>query len=155
MSTRPINKMTERSEEFREVPIIPSDENPFLIEHVRDYLEALGARVNIQKGGYGRKANLLATFGYDGEGTRDLWTSTQVVAAEGQVCGSDSSTMKERDVRLYGRETGDLEGLLACAMATAREIASLQLTKPLHLAFTYDERRGSNKMPTLSRVWWE
>ncbi|MUZ75497.1 acetylornithine deacetylase [Agrobacterium vitis] len=142
MPSRLIDETKEILEKLIAFPTISSNSNLTLIDYVSDYLEALGARIFLQKSECGQKANLFATFGPESEGGIVLSGHTDVVPVEGQDWTSDPFTMVERDGRLYGRGTCDMKGFLACCMVTAREIASLPLIRPLHLAFTYDEEVG-------------
>ena len=55
---------------------------------------------------------------------------------------SDPFEMDQRDGRLYGRGTCDMKGFIAAAVAKAAKFAALDLIRPLHFAFTYEEEVG-------------
>ena len=113
-----------------------------LIAYIEDYLSALGARVSVQSDASGTKANLMATLGPEGDGGIVLSGHTDVVPVADQTWQSDPFTLEERDGRLYGRGTCDMKGFIAAAMAMAEDYAALDLRRPVHFAFTYDEEVG-------------
>ncbi|RWK71849.1 MAG: M20/M25/M40 family metallo-hydrolase [Mesorhizobium sp.] len=154
MSSRLIHEPKEIPGKLIACATIPSGSSLTMIDYISDYLEALGARIFIQKSDCGQTASLFATFGPEEQGGLVPSGHTDVVAVEGQDWASDPLTMVEREGHLYGRGTCDMKGLVACSMATAREVASLHLTRPLHLVFTYNEEVGPSMLPALSRVWW-
>jgi acetylornithine deacetylase len=123
-------------------PTISADPNTELINHVADRLERFGARVRITHGAGGGKANIFASLGPEAADGVILSGHTDVVPVEGQDWHSDPFVLTERDGRLYGRGTCDMKGFIAAALAMAPSIARLDLKRPLHFAFTYDEEVG-------------
>ena len=57
--------------------------------------------------------------------------------------------LTRRGDNLYGRGAVDMKGFLACAMASVPVFQAAGLTRPIHLAFTYDEEIGGLGMPVL------
>ncbi len=124
------------------------DSNCDLIDCVADEIRKHGVEPLIlsnEEGAEVRKANLFATFPAQ-DGTRDggvvLSGHTDVVPVDGQDWDSDPFTVQERDGRLYGRGTADMKGYLGVILAKLERISQAKLSKPLHLAFSYDEEVG-------------
>ncbi len=113
-----------------------------LIDAVADYLSGHGAAVRKVADETGTKANLFATFGPSEPGGIVLSGHSDVVPVEGQPWTSDPFRMVERDGRLYGRGTTDMKGFIGCAVALAPEIAAAPLSRPIHIALSYDEEVG-------------
>jgi acetylornithine deacetylase len=72
-----------------------------------------------------------------------------VVPAAEPTWTSDPFIQRRDGERLYGRGTSDMKGFLACALAALPAIASSPLSRPLHLAFSYDEEAGCRGVPHL------
>ena len=123
-------------------PTVSSDSNLDLISWAADRLRMLGAEVEIAMDGTGHKANLFATFGPEADGGVVLSGHTDVVPVDGQDWATDPFRMEARDGRLYGRGTCDMKGFIACVMAMAPEMARWDLSRPVHIALTYDEEVG-------------
>lgn len=113
-----------------------------LMEYIRDYLSGHGIAARLIPNEDGRKANLFATIGPAGDGGVILSGHTDVVPVTGQDWHSDPFRLSERDGRLYGRGTADMKGFIACVLAMVPEFLGAGLTRPLHLAFSYDEEIG-------------
>src|SRR5437870_5831121 len=79
------------------------DSNLALIQDVEALLGPLGVAATRVPSGDGRKANLYATLGAQGEGGIVLSGHTDVVPVDGQDWTSDPFTLTERGGRLYGR----------------------------------------------------
>ena len=122
-------------------PTVSADSNLELITYAAALLSGLGARLSISHDQTGAKANLFATLG-EGDNGIVLSGHTDVVPVEGQPWTSDPFAMEERGGRLYGRGTCDMKGFIACVLAMAPRFAELDLKRPLHFAFTYDEEIG-------------
>ena len=122
-------------------PTISSDGNADCIAWIEAYLSGLGARCKITSDTPG-KANIFATIGPDVDGGLILSGHTDVVPVAGQKWSSDPFTMRRAEDRVFGRGACDMKGFVAAAMAMAGHYASLDMKKPVHFAFTYDEEVG-------------
>ena len=125
-----------------EMPTISTDSNLSAITFLQDYLQELGAKVEVTKDATGSKANIFATLGPDIDGGIVLSGHTDVVPVAGQEWSSDPFILRQQDGKLFGRGTCDMKGFIACSLAYAAEIKPENLKKPLHFAFTYDEETG-------------
>jgi len=126
--------------------------NLALIEWVEAYLAQLNIPSRRVPNADGTKSNLLATIGPAVEGGVVLSGHTDVVPVDGQPWSTDPFVLTERDGRLYGRGTCDMKGFLALALAAAPDLAAATLSKPLHLAFSYDEEVGCLGAPDMIAV---
>jgi len=113
-----------------------------LIAWVETYLDGHGVPHRRVSNLEGTKANLMATIGPDVEGGVVLSGHTDVVPVDGQPWSTDPFTLVERDGRLYGRGTCDMKGFLALALAAVPELVAARPSRPIHLAFSYDEEIG-------------
>lgn len=123
-----------------------------LIQWVEAYLADLGVPSRRVPSADGMKSNLMAMIGPAVEGGIVLSGHTDVVPVDGQPWSSDPWTLTERDGRLYGRGTCDMKGFLALALAAAPDLAKATLSKPVHLAFSYDEEVGCLGAPDMIDV---
>jgi acetylornithine deacetylase len=123
--------------------------NLALIEWVEAYLSDLGVASKRVPNHDGTKSNLLATIGPNLAGGVVLSGHTDVVPVDGQAWSSDPWTLTERDGRLYGRGTCDMKGFSALALAAAPLMIERGLTRPVHLALSYDEEVGCLGAPDL------
>jgi acetylornithine deacetylase len=121
-----------------------------LIAWVEAYLADLGVASRRIANADGSKANLLAAIGPAVEGGVVLSGHTDVVPVDGQPWTSDPFTLTPKDDgRLYGRGTCDMKGFLALALAAAPELLARPLSRPVHLAFSYDEEIGCLGAPDM------
>ena len=120
-----------------------------LIEFVRDYLEGHGVASTLFFSPERDKANLFATIGPREDGGIALSGHTDCVPVADQDWTSDPFTLTERDGRLYGRGSADMKGFIACCLAKVPKILEAPLTKPIHLAFSYDEELGCEGVTSL------
>lgn len=123
-----------------------------LIAWVEAYLAHLGVPSRRVPNADGTKSNLMATIGPAVEGGIVLSGHTDVVPVDGQPWSSDPWTLTERNGRLYGRGTCDMKGFLALALAAAPDLARATLSRPVHLAFSYDEEVGCLGAPDMIEV---
>lgn len=113
-----------------------------LIDWVAGYLKSRGVDSTLSHDDDGRKANLFATLGPEEDGGVVLSGHTDVVPVDGQPWDGDPFTVVEKEGRLYGRGTCDMKSFLAVGLALVPEFLGRGLTKPIHLAFSYDEEVG-------------
>lgn len=113
-----------------------------LIRYVAELLTGSGIECRVVEGPNGENANLYAKVGPDGGGGVMLSGHTDVVPVAGQNWTVDPFRMTARDGKYYGRGTTDMKGFVACAVRAMLLSADRPLTKPLHLALSYDEEIG-------------
>lgn len=123
-----------------------------LIEWVEAYLDDLGVPHRRVPNADGSKTNLLATIGPGEPGGVVLSGHTDVVPVDGQPWTTDPFTVVQKGERLYGRGTCDMKGFLALALAAAPELAAARLSRPVHLALSYDEEIGCLGAPHMIDV---
>ena len=118
-----------------------------LIAWVEDYLEQHGVASTRVVNDDASKANLYATVGPMREGGIILSGHSDVVPVDGQDWHSDPWIVTERNGLLHGRGTCDMKGFLALALAAVPLFKDG--TKPVHLAFSYDEEVGCLGAPAM------
>ena len=118
------------------------DSNLALIEWVEGYLSDRGVASKRVPNAEGTKANLYATVGPNVDGGVVLSGHTDVVPVDGQPWSSDPFTLIERDGRLQGRGTCDMKGFIALALAIVPDLLAARVSRPIHLALSYDEEVG-------------
>ncbi len=123
-------------------PTVSQDSNLDMIDYLAARLEASGARVEVMQDAAGRKANLFATIGPEGDGGIVLSGHSDVVPVADQVWATDPFALHEADGLLYGRGACDMKGFIAAAVAMAPIFAQRMGGRPLHFSFTYDEETG-------------
>jgi acetylornithine deacetylase len=78
---------------------------------------------------------------------------TDVVPVDGQPWTTDPFKLTAKDDgRIYGRGTCDMKGFLALALAAVPDLVAARGTRPVHLAFSYDEEIGCLGAPDLIAV---
>ncbi len=123
-----------------------------LIETVRDELRSRGIESTLTYGRDGKWANLFATLpAHDGATNGGIVLSghTDVVPVDGQKWDSDPFKPEVRDGLLYGRGTCDMKGFIGAALALVPEMQRVKLSKPLHLALSFDEEVGCAGAPLM------
>ncbi len=98
------------------------------------------------------KANLLATIpGHNGrlDGGIILSGHTDVVPVDGQTWEQDPFQATVKDERVYGRGSCDMKGFIAVVMSLIPRLKDMNLTFPVHFAFSYDEEIGCLGAPNL------
>lgn len=122
---------------------VSSDSNLEMIAYINHRLDKIRARTTLTLNETGNKANLFATLGPpDADGGIILSGHTDVVPVEGQDWSSDPFTATLRNRRIYGRGACDMKGFIAATLAFAPYFQELELKRPIHLAFSYDEEVG-------------
>lgn len=123
-------------------PTVSRDGNLDLIRYVAGLLSAKGIESRLYPGETGDRASLFATIGPDLPGGIVLSGHTDVVPVEGQAWSSDPFRLVERDGRFHGRGAADMKGFVACAIDAVLSADAGRLSRPLHLALSYDEEIG-------------
>ena len=118
------------------------DSNLALIDFAQGLLEKAGARCRRTFDATGKKANLFATIGPDGDGGYVLSGHTDVVPVDGQDWSSNPFKPEVRDGLLFGRGACDMKGFVGVALSLAPQMAKARLTRPIHFALSYDEEVG-------------
>jgi acetylornithine deacetylase len=120
-----------------------SNSNLPLIEWVESHLKPLGFSLERIPDATGRKANLWATLGPAEVPGYVLSGHTDVVPTAGQAWTGNPYRLRREGGRLYGRGACDMKGFLAVCLAMAEELGQgAPLSRPVHLAFSYDEEVG-------------
>lgn len=113
-----------------------------LIAHIESYLAFLGIKSERILDETGQKASLWVTIGPEDRPGFVLSGHTDVVPVVGQDWSHDPFKLVERDGKLYGRGTTDMKGFVAVCLAMVPEMLEAKLTRPIHLAISYDEEIG-------------
>ncbi len=116
-----------------------------LVDFIRETLDAHGIAYDVVPDASGEKQALLATIpARDGSMTGGIAFSahTDVVPVDGQPWTREPFSLSASDGKVYGRGTTDMKGFVAVALKTVLDAAKADLSRPLHLAFSYDEEVG-------------
>lgn len=144
-----LDKTREILRELIAFPTVSADSNLEFIAWVNSRLDELGVRTFLTLAPAGDKANLFATIGPHVDGGVVLSGHTDVVPVAGQEWRSDPFQAVETEGRIHGRGTCDMKGFIACALAMARRFSETELSRPLHLALTFDEEVGCLGAPLM------
>ena len=136
--------------------------NLALIEYVQSYCEQLGLSVDLTFNDAKNKANLFVTVAAGGNANNSadiinhglvLSGHTDVVPVDGQAWTSEPFVATIRGDKLYGRGACDMKGFIACALTLLPKAVELsnsgQLSRPLHLALSFDEEVGCLGAPLI------
>ncbi len=128
-------------------PTISGRPNGDIVDYCRDYLDAHGIASSLSFDETGERGNLYATIGPEVDGGVVLSGHTDVVPVEGQAWSNDPFTLVRQDDRLYGRGSVDMKGFLACVLGSVPILVAMNLQRPVHIAFSFDEETGGFGMP--------
>ncbi|WP_081780625.1 acetylornithine deacetylase [Sulfitobacter sp. 20_GPM-1509m] len=120
-----------------------------LVAYIETYLKEFGIDSRRVPSACGEKASLFATVGPNIAGGVVLSGHTDVVPSAADEWLSDPFTLDVREGRAYGRGTTDMKGFLAVCLAAVPKMCAANLTKPIHLAFSYDEEPGCIAAPEM------
>ncbi|MGD9638758.1 MAG: acetylornithine deacetylase [Alphaproteobacteria bacterium] len=119
-----------------------SNSNLELIEYIKTFLTTLNIKNEVIYNDKKDKANIFATIGKSNQGGIVLSGHTDIVPTANQIWHSNPYTLTTKEKKLFGRGTADMKGFIACCLALAEKIHNKELSKPIHLAFSYDEELG-------------
>jgi acetylornithine deacetylase len=120
-----------------------------IIAFIEDYLRTYGVACETVPSPDGKKCNLLARIGPDAPGGVALSGHSDVVPVDGQSWDSDPFMLTEKGEKFFGRGTSDMKSFIAVCLAFVPELKKLKLSKPMYLAFSYDEEVGCLGVPHL------
>lgn len=120
-----------------------------LIDFVAGYLGDLGIESQKVFDETGQKASLHAVVGPMRDDGVVLSAHTDVVPVENQAWSSDPFTLRADKGRLYGRGTADMKGFAATVLAHVPAMLSAGLSRPIHIALSYDEEVGCLGAPPM------
>lgn len=132
-----------------EFPTVSADSNLALIDFIAGYLGDLGIAADVEPNAEGTKADLFATIGPMVEGGIVLSGHSDVVPVADQDWDGDPFAMTENAGRYWGRGTTDMKGFIATVLSLVPDFQKLDLKRPFHLAFSYDEELGCLGAPAL------
>jgi len=121
---------------------VSRNSNLQLIDAARAMLVGAGAKIRVTYDRERAKANLFATIGPEINGGLVLSGHTDVFPVDGQEWSSDPFSPVIRDKRLFGRGAADMKGFVGVALSLAPEFSALDLRRPIHFAFSFDEELG-------------
>ncbi|MCY6379375.1 acetylornithine deacetylase [Hoeflea prorocentri] len=139
-------RILERLVSFRS---IVGRSNLDIVEWVREFANSHGADVSIVPGPEGDRANLFISIGPRNVPGIVLSGHLDVVPAVEAGWEGDPFILRRKGERLYGRGTVDMKGFVACALAALANLRSKRLTRPVHIALSYDEEAGCKGVPHL------
>ncbi|MGI9463030.1 MAG: acetylornithine deacetylase [Aestuariivirgaceae bacterium] len=120
-----------------------------IVGYITDYLAGHGIDAALSFDEAGERANVFATIGPEIDGGVVLSGHTDVVPVEGQKWSTDPFSLTRNGNKLHGRGSVDMKGFLACVLGSVPSFKAANLSKPIHIAFSYDEETGGFGMPVL------
>jgi acetylornithine deacetylase len=130
-------------------PSVVGAPNGSIVSWIAEYCREHGATVEVLPGPEGDRCNLFATVGPRDKAGYILSGHMDVVPAGEADWTSNPFTLRSDGDRRHGCGTADMKGFLACALAALPELAASNLSRPVHLAFSYDEEAGCRGVPHL------
>uniref|UniRef100_A0A9E7ZJG0 Acetylornithine deacetylase n=1 Tax=Bosea sp. NBC_00436 TaxID=2969620 RepID=A0A9E7ZJG0_9HYPH len=130
-------------------PSVVGQPNAAIVGWIAQYLGDLGIEAQLLAGPEGDRVNLFATIGPRDIPGLVLSGHMDVVPAQESQWSADPFLLRTEEDKLFGRGTSDMKGFLAAALAIVPSLIALKLTRPIHLAFSYDEEAGCRGVPHL------
>lgn len=130
-------------------PTVVGQSNLDLMGFVQGYLEGHGISCRLLTGPEGDRANLFATIGDGGQPGYVLSGHVDVVPATEPEWRADPFVLRADGDRLTGRGACDMKGFVAAVLAAAPALAAMPLSRPIHIALSYDEEAGCRGVPHL------
>lgn len=131
-------------------PTVSRDSNLDCVDWIEDYLARHGVPSRRVWNEDRTKASIYANVGPGVAGGVALSGHTDVVPIDGQDWTSDPFVLTERDGKLYGRGATDMKGFDALALAAVPLALERGVSRPLQIAFSYDEEVGLLGAPPLA-----
>lgn len=144
-----LNEAIDVLERLVSFPTISARPNHDITGYIQDYLAGHSVESTLSYEVSGERANLFATIGPNVDGGVILNGHMDVVPVEGQTWRTDPFALTRDGDRLYGRGSVDMKGFLACVLASVPIFKAANLSRPIHIAFSFDEEIGGYGMPIL------
>ena len=129
-------------------PSVVGTPNGALVDFVRDYLASHDISSSVIVGPEGDRYNLFATVGpVDREGY--ILSAHLDVVPAGEGWSGDPFRLRAEEDRLTGRGAVDMKGFVAAVLTAVPALARLPLSRPIHIALSYDEEAGCRGVPSL------
>jgi len=116
--------------------------NLAIIDYIQTYLKNYNVDSTLIYDANRKKANLFATIGPNKNGGIMLSGHTDVVPTKQQNWSTNPYVLTKKKDKLYGRGTSDMKGFIALVLSRIPFMVNANLSKPIHLAFSYDEELG-------------
>ena len=113
-----------------------------LIEFIKNYLSSYSIKSSLIYDNTKKKANLYSTIGPQNLSGIVLSGHTDVVSVMNQMWNYDPFQLTQVEDKLFGRGSADMKGFLALVLSRIPKMLEVNLSKPIHLAFSYDEEIG-------------
>jgi acetylornithine deacetylase len=122
--------------------VLGGERNLDIIHYIKKYLDSYNVEYKLVPNPEGNKTSLTARIGPAVDGGIILSGHTDVVPVEGQDWVTNPFLLTEKGDKLYARGSCDMKGFIACCLAMVPEFISINLSKPIYFAFSYDEEIG-------------
>ncbi|MCB8840356.1 acetylornithine deacetylase [Aurantimonas sp. VKM B-3413] len=123
--------------------------NGALVDYIRDFLATQGVESVVVGGPEGDRFNLFATIGPPDVPGYILSGHLDVVPANEPAWEGDPFRLREVEGRLVGRGAVDMKGFVAAVLSAVPDLVAMNLTRPIHIALSYDEEAGCRGVPHL------
>ncbi|WP_411031875.1 acetylornithine deacetylase [Spongiimicrobium sp. 3-5] len=130
-------------------PVLGGESNTSIAGYITDYLKKNKISYSTVPNEKGDKMSIHCRIGPNADGGIILSGHTDVVPTEGQPWTKPDFEITRSNGRLYSRGTTDMKGFLACCLTMVPHLKKIPLSKPVYLAFSYDEEVGCLAGPTL------
>lgn len=130
-------------------PVLGGESNLSIAKYIEELLMANGVLYHTIENESGDKRAIHCRIGPAVDGGLILSGHMDVVPTKGQPWTRPDFELTQEGSKLYGRGTTDMKGFLACCLAIMPKLMSAPLTKPIYLAFSYDEEIGCQGGPVL------
>lgn len=128
---------------------VSNNSNLPLIEWVQSYLDSHDIASRLSYDSDGRKANLFATVGPGNADGIVLSGHTDTVPVTGQKWNTSPFEAVVSNGKLYGRGAADMKSFIGVCLSLVPQMKAMRLTRPIHLAFTFDEETSMLGVRTL------
>ncbi len=140
-----------RAEEVLEslvgIPSVAGTPNAQIMDFVQTYLEGHGVDCQRMMGPEGDRENLFATIGPRDVPGYILSAHLDVVPANEPEWQADPFRLRVDGDKLLGRGAVDMKGFASAALAAIPDMRQRNLSRPIHLALSYDEELGCRGAP--------